>query len=84
MKSQIDTLHEETEKLLSKLYDVSSKNGLHLDNDLETGLFMLMVDNDYNEMFLLKSRIVTAIKQIENGTFKIKEADKILSDKKVA
>ncbi|MBL0708782.1 MAG: hypothetical protein JJW00_07045 [Sulfurimonas sp.] len=84
MKSQIDLLHDEVNELLSRLYSVSTKKGFHLDNDLETGLFMLLVDDDYNEMFLLKNRVITAIKQIENGTFKISEADETLSVKKVA
>ncbi|MEA3228524.1 MAG: hypothetical protein U9P38_05550 [Campylobacterota bacterium] len=71
MKSQIDILHEETTLLLSELYNISTQKGIHLDNDLETGLFMLLVDDNSHEMSLLKHRIERAIKQIEEGTFKV-------------
>ncbi len=83
-KQNIKNLHDETSELLTELAIVSTKKGFHLDNDLETGLFMLLVDDDYNEMFLLKNRVTSAIKQIENGTFKISEADETLSVEKVA
>ncbi len=71
MKSQIDILHEETTVLLSELYNVSTQQGIHLDNDLETGLFMLLIDDNFNEMGLLKHRIERAICQIKEGSFKI-------------
>ena len=59
-------LNDEVSELLSELYDVSTKKGIHLDNDLETGLFMLLLDENYDEMCLLKNRIITEIKQLKN------------------
>ncbi len=84
MKSQIKILNDEVSELLSELYEASTQRGIHLDNNLETGLFMLLLDENYNEMYLLKNRIKLAIKQIKNGTFEIKEVESILHTQKVA
>ena len=79
MKSQIEKLYDETSTLLSQLNDISTKNGILLDNDLQNGLFMLLLDNNYHEMKLLRHRIETAIKQINDGIFKVKDSDETLS-----
>jgi hypothetical protein len=81
---KIKQLFDETSTMLSTLYSVSSANGIHLDNDLETGLFMLLLDENYNEIVLLKNRIKTAIQKINDGTFKIKDIEDITSTQKVA
>ena len=78
MKSQIEKLYDETSALLSQLNNISIKNGILLDNDLQNGLFMLLLDDDYHEMKLVKHRVETAIKQISDGTFKIKNVDESL------
>lgn len=76
-KQDIDKLYYETSDLIMELAMVSTAKGFHLNNDLEGGLFKLLLEEDYREMKLFKARVEYAIKQI-------KEADKILSDKKVA
>ncbi len=78
---KIDTLFNEINNLLSELSQVSSKNGIHLDNDLESAVFELLLDENLNEMTLLKHRMVTAIGQIKSGTFKIKDIESIESRK---
>jgi len=81
---KIKQLFDETSTMLSTLYSVSSANGIHLDNDLETGLFMLLLDENYNEIVLLKNRIKTATQKINDGVFKIKDIEDITSTQKVA
>jgi len=83
-KQDTDKIFEETFDLIMELAEVSVKKGIHLDNDLEGGLFRLSLEDDYREMKLFKARIEYAITQIKNGTFKIKEADEILPIQKVA
>jgi len=83
-KQNIDELFEETFDLITELATISIDKGFHLDNDLEGGLFELLLRKDYREMILLKARVEYVIKQIENDIFKIKEVANILSDKKVA
>ncbi len=78
MKTQnIKQLFDETSKILSTLSAVSSSEGIHLDNNLETGLLELLFRNDINEMTLLKYRIEVAIKQIKDGTFKIRDIENL-------
>jgi hypothetical protein len=76
-KQNINDLYKETSDLLIKLYENATKKGFHIDADLESGLFLLLLDEDYNEMILLKYRIDTAIKKIKDGTFRQGESDKI-------
>ncbi len=77
-KQNINTLFDEVNDLLMELAIISTENGIHLDNDLESGSFRLLLDDNRNEMSLLKNRIEVAIKKIENGTFKISNADEEL------
>lgn len=76
MKTQnINVLFDEINDLLSELSRVSSKHGIHLDNDLEAAVFELLLDENLNEMTLLKHRISSAIIKIKEGTFKIKDIE---------
>jgi hypothetical protein len=52
-KQNIDKIYEETFDLIIELGIVSSSNGIHLDNNLEVGLFALFIDENYNEIVLL-------------------------------
>ena len=84
-KQNIKKLFDTTNELLTELAVVSNKYGYHLDNDLENGLLGLLLDNNYNEMYLLKMRVETAIKQIKEGTFKLsKNSDMLTGREKVA
>ncbi len=67
----IKRLYDETSDLLSELNELAVSNGYLLENDLETGLLSLLLDNDYNEITLVRSRIIGAMKKIKNGTFKL-------------
>lgn len=67
----IKKLYNETSDLLSELNELAVSRGYLLENDLETGLLSLLLDNDYNEMTLVKNRIITAMKKMEDGTFKL-------------
>lgn len=77
-KQNIKQLFDVTNELLTELAVVSTKHGYHLDNDLESGLFALLLDDNYNEMSLLKMRIETAIEQMNNATFKLSKNRTIL------
>lgn len=67
MKNQdIDTLFKQTSKSLSELAIVSSENGIHLDNDLDSTLFSLFIDEKHNEMIQFKRRIDIIIARIKN------------------
>ena len=83
-KQDIDKLYFEASDSLIELSLVSTNKGLHLDNDLEGGLFGLLLEENYREMKLFKARIEHAISQIKNETFKIKDIENILSHKDVA
>ncbi len=78
-KQNIKQLFDATNELLTELAVVSTKHGYHLDNDLEGGLLGLLLDDNYNEMSLLKMRIKSAIKKMNDGTFKLSKNDTILS-----
>ncbi len=67
----IKLLYDETLVLLSELNYVAVEKGYMLDNDLERGLFNLLLDKNENEISLLKNRIITAIKKMKDGTFKL-------------
>ena len=76
-KQDIKKLFDEVNDSLMELAIVSTQNGIHLDNDLESAVFMLFLDENINEMSLLKHRVETAIKQIKDGTFKIRDIENI-------
>ena len=78
-KQNIKQLFDATNALLTELAVVSTKHGYHLDNDLESGLLALLLDDNYNEMSLLKMRIKSAIKKMNDGTFKLSKNNTILS-----
>ena len=67
----IKNLYNETSDLLSELNRLAVDHGYLLENDLETALLSLLLDNDYNEITLVRSRIIRAIEQIKDGTFKL-------------
>lgn len=67
----IKLLYNETLVLLSELNLIAVEKGYMLDNDLESGLFNLLIDEDKNEIVLLKNRIITAIGKMKDGTFKL-------------
>jgi len=73
----IDKMYYEVSDLLIDLATLSTEKGFHLDNDLEGGLFGLLLNEDYNEMLLLKNRIIVAIKKMNSGTFKISSKEDI-------
>ncbi len=75
-KQNIETLFNQTNELLTQLAVVSNEKGMHLDNDLESGLFELLLDDNYNEIYLLKNRVESAIQKIKDGTFKVYDTDK--------
>ena len=81
-KQNIKQLFDETNELLTDLAMVSSKFGYHLDNDLESGLLQLLLNDDLHEMSLLKTRIKTAITKMKDGTFKLNKNDTIFSNKR--
>ncbi|MFK5937801.1 MAG: hypothetical protein QM497_05315 [Sulfurimonas sp.] len=81
-KQNIKQLFDATNELLTELAVVSTKHGYHLDNDLESGLLQLLLDDDLHEMSLLKTRIEAAITKMKNGTFKLNKKDTIFSDKR--
>lgn len=84
-KQNIKKTFDETNELLTELAVVSTEHGFHLDNDLEGGLFGLLLDGNEREMKLLYKRVEYAINQIKAGTFILKEAKQILHiNKKIA
>ena len=80
-KHNIKKLFDEVNDLLMDLAIVSTEKGIHLDNDLESAVLHLLLNENFNEMTLLKHRIETAIKKIKDGTFKIKDIENIKHSK---
>ena len=76
-KQDIKKLFDEVNDLLMDLAFVSTEKGIHLDNDLESAVLRLLLDDNFNEMRLLKYRVETAIKKIKDGTFKIKDIESL-------
>ena len=76
-KQNINKLFDDVNDLLVDLGSTAVSNGILLDNDLSTAVFRLLLDDDFNEMTLVKNRIESAIKKINDGTFKIKDIEDI-------
>ena len=67
MKSQIETLYENTSKLVSELYDIGAKKGILLDYDFQKELFYLFLDGSIEKMKLMKKNIEAKIKNMEGS-----------------
>ena len=61
-EQNIEKLFDEVNDLLIELAIMSTKKGIHLDNDLESVALHLLLDANFSEMTLLKYRIEIACK----------------------
>lgn len=70
-EKKVDSQYKETLKSLSNMYDVASQYGFLMNGHLESLLFELYLNEDVNEMFLLKTKADTAVVKMKDGTFKL-------------